>query len=141
MTDQYNKKYTAFLQVLLPLIAFLAAVGAAIYFLVFNTATSPLTVSETGDIAVIYLLFLLIMPVFITIPLLAFFIFLMLKASSAVSSASIFITHKTSQANASTRKVASAAAAPFVEISAWVYAIKQIFIKKKAVSEKERDGK
>jgi uncharacterized membrane protein len=141
MTAQKNNKKNAFLQVILPLIFLIAAVGAAINYLVFNPATSPLTISETGDIATIYLLFLLIMPVFITIPLLAFIIFLMLKASSAVSSASIFITDKTSQANASTRKIASAAAAPFVEVSAWVYAINHIFSKKHTVLEKERDGK
>jgi hypothetical protein len=137
MIDQNNKKNSAFLQVLFPLFVLIAAIGTGVYFLVFNTATAPITISETADIAAIYLLFLAILPIFITIPLLAFFIFLNIKTTAAVSSASIFITDKTMQANTTTRQIASAAAAPFVEISAWVYVIKQIFSKKQTGSKKE----
>jgi len=131
MTNQKNNKNTAFFQVLLPLILMITGVGVGVYFLVFNTAASPITIGKSGDIATVYLTFLLIVPVFITIALMVFFIFLTAKTSRTISSASIVIADKVSRVNKVARAISRSAALPFIEINARVSAIKQIFSKKK----------
>ena len=130
MTDQKNNQTATFLQIILPLILMIVGVGVAVYFLAFSPTASSQTISQSGDIAAIFLVFLFIVPVLITIALITILIILTMKTKNAVSSASIGIAEKFSQINASVRKISTSAATPFVEIDARVHMIKQIFSKK-----------
>lgn len=127
-----NKNYTsAYWQIILPLILMIAAVGGGLYFLVFRQLAEGM-VSQSSDIAAIYLLFLFAGPVLITLTLLIVFITLNGKAARAISAAFPGIAEKADQINKAVRGFSRAAANPFIELDAHYQAVKHIFTKKES---------
>jgi len=130
MNEMKKKRSGAFLKIMLPLIILVVATSAVAYFLVFSGETDDQMFSKAGDVAVMYLIFLIISPMFFVIALLIFFIVVNIKASHQLSSIFPIITGKIEQVNETVRKTATATATPFIEIDAYLNIFSRCFSKK-----------
>lgn len=128
-------KMNAWLQIFLPLVILFAAVGTAAYFLVFNGESTLDQLNRAGNIAAIYLVFLLMVPIFITIIVLVIFILINFRLSRSVSAAFPKIAGKADQVNHIIRTASSASAKSFIEVNARLGAFKS------CLSKKESNGK
>jgi len=120
----------AFFQIILPLLAMIVAMGAGIYFLVFDRQATLESINQSGDIAAIYLLFLAAPPIFMTMAVLIFLILINRKTKHSLQSVFPNITHKIEQANHTIRGHLNNAVKPFVESEAQIRALRQTFSKK-----------
>ena len=135
LNEMKKKRSGAFLRIILPLIILVAITAVVAYFLVFSGDTDNQMFSKAGDIAVMYLIFLIITPMFFIIALLIFFIVINIKASHQLSSIFPIITGKIEQVNETVRKTVTATSTPFIEIDTYLNTLSRCF------SKKDRNGK
>ena len=134
--NQIEKKPSGvFLRIVLPLLVLVVAVSAGAYFLVFNGEASGQTISKAGDIAAIYLIFLIATPMFIFIAVLTFLIAVNIKTHQQLSTFLPGLSSKVDQVNKKIRSASTATAGPIIEIDAYLNAISRCF------SKKDRNGK
>ncbi len=130
MRTQHKKIKGSFLQIFLPLILMVAAVGVGLYFLVFKEQLAATSISRSGDIASIYLIFLFFTPVFIAIALMILWIVINAKAFRAAASFFPKVREQVGSVNKNVRFAVHRFLHPIIEVDAHVTAIKHALLKK-----------
>lgn len=115
MPDKENKS-NQFLQILLPILICLFAIGYGGFLVIQNGLNPSSNLRITGDIATVYLLFLITAPVFLILALIIIFIFLTYKGTKSLKDLFPKFRDTNLYVNSLINSTCSVITKPFIEI-------------------------
>lgn len=129
MSNKRSRR-SKFLQIYLPLLIVIGLLSAGVYFILSGSQSEPNGVRNFGDIAAIYLLFLLIAPFLVVIAALIFLVVINAKAARALTTVSPKINHRVERINSGVISAVTTIIRPIIELDACLFTLTNTFSKK-----------